>query len=147
MSGNIKIPSLDSVYFVTDFGAVGDGAYDNTEAFNRALKTAGENGGGIVFIPVGNFLFKGHITVPVAVTLQGIYSYAPSHQGHIVKNLPKPGESGSVLMPTADKGIEDGEAFVILNHNASLRRQHIHFNFESYLQCILKDLAENSWPF
>ena len=121
MSGNIKIPSLDSVYFVTDFGAVGDGVLDNTDAFNRALKTAGENGGGIVFVPAGNFLFKGHITIPVAVTLQGIYSYAPSHQGRINENLPKPGESGSVLMPTADKGTEDGEAFVILNHNASLK--------------------------
>ena len=78
MSGDKKIPNFDSVYFVTDFGAVGDGAYDNTEAFNRALKTAGENGGGIVFVPAGNFLFKGHIIIPVAVTLQGIYSYAPS---------------------------------------------------------------------
>ena len=121
MNEKILNPSLESVYSVTDFGAVGDGVTDNTAAFNNALKTAGDKGGGIVFVPTGKYLFKGHINIPLAVTLQGVYSFAPSHQGRIVKKCPMPGESGSVLLPTADKGTEDGEAFITISHNATLK--------------------------
>lgn len=80
--------TIGSVYSVTDFGAKGDGMFDNTDAFSSALKTAGDNGGGIVFVPTGNYLFKGHITIPLAVTLQGVFSFSPSHQGRVSKTCP-----------------------------------------------------------
>ena len=51
MNENIINGGFDSIYSVMDFGAIGDGKYDNTDAFNNALKTAGDNGGGIVFVP------------------------------------------------------------------------------------------------
>ncbi|HOK77954.1 MAG TPA: glycosyl hydrolase family 28-related protein, partial [Verrucomicrobiota bacterium] len=44
---------------VRDFGAVGDGKTDDTEAFRSALKAAGDAGGDVVFVPRGNYLIGG----------------------------------------------------------------------------------------
>jgi polygalacturonase len=41
---------------VTDFGGVGDGARDNTEAFRRAIAACTAAGGGRVMVPAGRFL-------------------------------------------------------------------------------------------
>ena len=119
--------NLKSVFCVTDFGAVGDGMFDNTESFNIALKAAYDNGGGIVFVPSGKYLFKGHISIPDSVTLLGIFSYAPSHGGLVRDDAPKPGEDGSVLMPTADKNTEEGEAFITINSNATLKGVSVYY--------------------
>ncbi|MBN1302059.1 MAG: glycoside hydrolase family 28 protein [Melioribacteraceae bacterium] len=40
-------------YSIIDFGAVGDGLYDNTDAINSAIKACAEEGGGKVVIPSG----------------------------------------------------------------------------------------------
>ena len=49
---------------VQDFGAVGDGKKDNTEAFAAAMKAAAETGNGAVFVPRGRYLIQGSLTVP-----------------------------------------------------------------------------------
>jgi polygalacturonase len=43
-------------YPITDFGAVADGKTMNTAAFEKAIKTCAENGGGRVLVPNGKFL-------------------------------------------------------------------------------------------
>ncbi len=49
---------------VRDCGAVGDGSTDDTAAFSQALDTVGKAGGGIVFVPTGNYRIQGHLSVP-----------------------------------------------------------------------------------
>jgi pectate lyase-like protein len=43
------------VFPITKFGAVGDGAFDNTAAINAAIAAADAAGGGIIYVPTGNF--------------------------------------------------------------------------------------------
>lgn len=56
---------------VKDFGAVGDGKKDDTEAINDAIRKVGNMGGGVVFIPSGKYRIDGNITVNDSVTLRG----------------------------------------------------------------------------
>src|SRR5699024_5418302 len=42
-------PGTDTVVVVTDHGAHGNGAHDDTSAFRDALQAAGEAGGGTVY--------------------------------------------------------------------------------------------------
>lgn len=49
-----QFPQCD--FFITDFGAVGDGKTKNTEAFKRAIQTCFDAGGGRVVVPEGDWL-------------------------------------------------------------------------------------------
>ena len=62
-------PNLDT-YSVREFGAQGDGKTDDTAAFQKALDTAAQAGGGVVYASRGNYFFAGHLNVPNAVTLK-----------------------------------------------------------------------------
>ena len=65
----VKEPEFkDTIYSVKDFGAVGDGFNNNTEAINNAITHCSENGGGVVTIPRGIF-FTGPITLKSDVNL------------------------------------------------------------------------------
>jgi hypothetical protein len=66
---------------VRDFGAKGDGRTDDTAAFQKALDSAAQAGGGAVQAGRGNFFFAGHLDVPNAVTLEGIWKSVPAHNG------------------------------------------------------------------
>lgn len=60
---NPALPVIPSAVFnVTDYGAVGDGATDNTIAIQNAINACNAAGGGIVEIPAGTFL-SGPITL------------------------------------------------------------------------------------
>src|SRR5215211_4705362 len=61
------------IFSVPDFGAKGDGKTDDTAAFQKALDAAAQAGGGTVQAPRGNYLFSGHLNVPSAVTLRGVW--------------------------------------------------------------------------
>ncbi|AFC32451.1 glycoside hydrolase family 28 [Paenibacillus mucilaginosus 3016] len=52
--GQPSIP--DRSFSVTDYGAVGDGVTDNTEAFHKAIAACSQAGGGRVVIPAGVWL-------------------------------------------------------------------------------------------
>jgi polygalacturonase len=53
----IKKPTFrDKDYLITDFGAVGNGATDCSEAFRKAIEICNKEGGGRVVVPVGNFM-------------------------------------------------------------------------------------------
>ena len=49
------------IYDVTKYGAVGDNVNDDTNAINNTIALAASNGGGIVFIPKGNYKTTGPI--------------------------------------------------------------------------------------
>jgi len=106
---------------VRDFGAAGDGKTDDTAAFQKALDAAAEAEGGIVHAPRGNYLFKGHLNVPNAVTLAGLWQSVPAHNGIRNRGLPKPTDDGTTFLVTEGAGSEDGPAFITLNTNSTLK--------------------------
>ncbi len=106
---------------VRDYGAKGDGRSDDTAAFQQALDAAGKAGGGVVYAPRGNYRFAGHLDVPPAVTLRGVWESVPAHNGIRDAGLPKPTDDGTTLLVTEGAGKEDGPAFITLNHNSTLK--------------------------
>ena len=109
------------VFRVADFGAKGDAVTDDTGAFQQALDAAAAAGGGCVLVPRGNFLFRGHLNVPPAVTLKGIWESVPAHNGVRDRGLPRPTDDGSTLLVTEGAGSEDGPPFLTLNTNSTLK--------------------------
>ncbi|MDP4292108.1 MAG: glycosyl hydrolase family 28 protein [Bacteroidota bacterium] len=59
----------DGVYNVSDFGAVGDGIKLNTLAFQAAIDACTKDGGGVVYVPAGDFL-TGTIELKSNITLR-----------------------------------------------------------------------------
>ncbi|MCO5051013.1 MAG: glycoside hydrolase family 55 protein [Verrucomicrobiae bacterium] len=114
-------------FSVLDFGAKADGKTDDTAAFQKALDAAGQAGGGVVQAPRGNYFFAGHLNVPSAVTLKGIWESVPAHNGIRNPGLPKPTEDGTTLLVTADAGTEDAPPFITLNHNSTLKGVVIYY--------------------
>jgi len=106
---------------VRDFGAKGDGKTDDTAAFQKALDAAGEAGGGVVYAARGNYFFAGHLNVPRAVTLKGIWESVPSHPGLRNQETAKPTDDGTTFLVTENEGKEDGAPFITLNDNSTLK--------------------------
>mmetsp|Transcript_9064 Transcript_9064/g.21211 ORF Transcript_9064/g.21211 Transcript_9064/m.21211 type:complete len:431 (+) Transcript_9064:16-1308(+) len=94
---------------VVDFGAKGDGVTDDTEAFIKALEAAQNATGGLVLIPVGQFLITQPLAVPADTTLEGVYR-AP----------PRSAKSGSCILTTWGKSNETAAPFITLATNAAL---------------------------
>ncbi len=101
-------PSL--THNVRDFGALGDSKADDTAAFQNALDAARRDGGGIVFVPTGNYRIEGHLSVPDNVTLEGVFR-APTARSQFL---------GSTLLAVEGRG-EDGEPFILLHANSVLK--------------------------
>jgi len=113
--------SCASELSVLDFGAKADGHTDDTAAFQRALDAAGKAGGGAVIAPRGNYFFTGHLTVPSAVTLKGVWESVPSHVGLRNEGLAKPTDDGTTFLVTESAGKEDGSPFITLTQNSTLK--------------------------
>ena len=114
---------------VYDFGASGDGVTDNTAAFQAAIDSVFAAGGGVVLANRGYFLFTGSLTVPEGVTLEGTYASVPSHPMVGASSLPR--ITGTLLMPTAGKGSEDGKPFITLQRDATVRGAVIYYPTQS----------------
>lgn len=113
--------NLNSIWTnVKEFGAAGDATTDDTRAFQNALDAMYKSGGGTIYAPPGRYLFRGTITIPDGVTLQGSFHCVPSHAGIRDVGQPKPGDDGTALFVTAGRGSEDGEPFLTLNTNSSV---------------------------
>jgi hypothetical protein len=121
-----QLDPITTVYNVREFGARGDGATDDTAAFQRALDRAGAEGGGVVLAPRGRYLFRGHLSVPAEVTLEGIGRAPTSHPGLRDAGMPRP-EFGTVFLATEGEGSEDGSPFVALTHNSVLKGVVIYY--------------------
>jgi hypothetical protein len=117
-----KAPAAVSDQFdVRQFGAVGDGKTDDTAAFQKALDAAGKAGGGVVHAPRGNYFFAGHLNLPNAVTLAGIWESVPAHTGIRDRGMPKPTDDGTTFLITEGAGSEEGPPFLTLNSNCTLK--------------------------
>lgn len=113
--------STNDVFLVQDYGAAGDGRTDDTAAFQKALDAAGTAGGGVVYAGRGNYFFRGHLNIPPAVALKGIWESVPSHVGLRNEGAPKPTDDGTTFLVTESRGQEDGPAFITLSHNSTLK--------------------------
>lgn len=117
---SLALPAQASFFDVTDFGARGDGETDDTAAFQRGMEAAAEAGGGVVRVPAGHYRIDGNLNVPDLVTLEGTWR-APG------RLYPKSGENpfgnlrGSVLLAYAGAGEEEGEPFIWLNSNSTVK--------------------------
>jgi len=109
------------VYSVQDFGARGDGTNDDTAAFQKALDTAAQAGGGAVYAPRGNYFFARHLNVPRAVTLKGMWESVPSHNGLRDRGGARPTDDGTTFLVTESAGTEAGEPFIILHDDSTLK--------------------------
>lgn len=94
---------------VTDFGAVGDGATDDTAAFQSALDQAGSSGGGGVFVPARTFCIRGTLVVPAATVLRGANEF-PFRSWGTADTV-----AGTTLLAFASARNASGPAFVFLN--------------------------------
>ena len=109
---------------VLEFGAWGDGKRDNTAAFQKALDAVHSAGGGIVHVPAGRYLFKGHLTMPANTTLEGVFSAPPV----IPARRDADTGGGTVLLPTEGRGREDGPPFIgIGGINCTIRGLGIYY--------------------
>jgi hypothetical protein len=106
-----------NLFVVTEFPyhAKADGVTDDTAAFQAALTDAGANGGGIVFVPGGDYRLDGTLTIPTGVELRGVFDLAHSTSGR-----------GSVLNTYHGKNEENGTPFIQIQPHAGIRGLTIH---------------------
>jgi len=60
----------DITYNIKDFGAVADGKTGNKEAFEKAVTTCSENGGGKIIVPKGNYYMDGPLVFKSNVNIE-----------------------------------------------------------------------------
>src|SRR5688500_7947725 len=58
-------------YNIRDFGAVGDGRTDDTNAFKSAMAVIASNNGGTLTVPDGEYIVNGPIALPSGIIIQG----------------------------------------------------------------------------
>ena len=84
--------------------AKGDGVSDDTTAIQTALNDAGSKGGGIVFLPLGNYFIASHLSVPAQTTLGGIWRTPTAYSQN----------KGTTLLAVENAGNTSGVPFITL---------------------------------
>lgn len=84
--------------------AKGDGVSDDTAAIQTALNDAGIKGGGIVFLPLGNYYIASHLSVPANTTLAGIWRTPTAYSQN----------KGTTLLAVENAGNTSGVPFITL---------------------------------
>ncbi len=97
------------------------GAGDCTKAINNALRDAGNNGGGIVFLPSGHYRVDGTLTIPENVELRGATDVSSVPHG-----------SGAILESYANKGNANGTAFIRIGRKGGIRGIIINYPEQVY---------------
>ncbi|MHB9035756.1 MAG: glycosyl hydrolase family 28-related protein [Armatimonadota bacterium] len=106
---------------VRDAGALGNGTTDDTAAFQAALDTVKSVGGGIVYVPAGNYMIATHLTIPENVTLEGTFR-APISIKNNFSQLTQPDTyQGSVLLAVDGQGNADGTPFITMSSNSTIK--------------------------
>ena len=82
--------NYDNSFNISRFGAVSDGKTDNSFAIQTACRFAADTGGGVVYIPEGNYLFRDTINLPGNVIIRGegkdksILTFSPDGQKYAI---------------------------------------------------------------
>jgi hypothetical protein len=86
------------------YGAAGNGTNDDTTAIQSALNDAAAAGGGVVFLPRGNYLIASNLMVPAQTSLVGIWRAPQAYS----QNL------GTTLLAVQGAGSTSGTPFITL---------------------------------
>lgn len=121
-----SLPSEDVPVAIIDvteapYNAMNDGSADATSAFNDAISRAVVAGGGVVFVPSGSYRLEGNLNIPERVILRGEW-VNPENNKEV---------QGTILMPYAGKGIEDGAPFIKVNRGAGIKNLSIWYPEQS----------------
>ena len=129
-----------SVFNVKEYGAKGDNNTDDTEAIQNAINVCEENGGGIVYFPIGKYIVSDTLVVNTSyVTLLGASQY------------------GVQLIRSTDYGdtiLVSGEAQLTAIHIANMFLRHVlptemtgaHIKMINTAQCSIKNVyTENGY--
>jgi hypothetical protein len=110
-------PANGTLYIATasPYGAVGDGAHDDTANIQSALNAAGTAGGGIVYLPAGHYLTTGTLTVPSGVELRGAWETSHPIGGFRFGTVINAICRNSVIWVTAGSGSATGPSAVSLS--------------------------------
>ena len=106
----LPVSQPQGLFNVAEFGAEADGATDCTAAIQKAIDEAAVKGG-VVFVPVGRWLCKGHLDLKMGVHLAGANQAPQSWEP----------ATGSILEPTEGQNNEDGPAFIEMRSSTSIR--------------------------
>ncbi|MHB9035748.1 MAG: glycosyl hydrolase family 28-related protein [Armatimonadota bacterium] len=106
---------------VRNSGALGDSMTDDTAAFQAALDSVKSAGGGTVHVPAGNYLIGTHLTIPEDVTLEGAFRASISIKNNF-DSLTQPNLfQGSVLLAVEGQGNADGQPFISMSKNSTIK--------------------------
>ena len=116
-------PAKSDLYVVTysPYNAAANGVTDDTAAFQAALADAAANGGGVVFVPGGNYRLNGNLTVPTGVELRGVFD-VPHSTSH----------KGSLLNVYAGRNNAGGTPFIQIESGAGIRGLTFHYPEQIY---------------
>jgi hypothetical protein len=122
----VRKPAKRDLFNVKDHGATGDGKADDTPAFKAAIAAAKQNGGGIVFVPDGEYRITRELDLGNGVELRG-----NSGGRHILGNK-RHEELGSVLYVDTPPGDEDGTPFLTMGDGSGVRGVGFHYLQQDY---------------
>ena len=108
--------SVPGSFSIADFGAMADGQTDCTTAIQKAIDMASVQGG-IVQIPAGSWLCRGHLELRMGVHLCGINQAPQSWEPR----------TGSILLPTESRDREDAPAFIEMRSSTSIKGITIYY--------------------
>ncbi|MEI9866078.1 MAG: glycosyl hydrolase family 28-related protein [Limisphaerales bacterium] len=97
------------------YGAVGDGITDDSAAFQAAMNAvynSGGYGGGVVFVPAGNYAFYQNLSIPTGVILHGDWQDWTKNGNGLV---------GTTFKVYHGAGLTNGTAFITMNNSTALR--------------------------
>lgn len=99
-----------SAFYLATLSGVSESSDDNSEALQQLLTLAGNEGGGVVFLPPGHYNFRQPITIPAGVELKGSVD---------VPSLPT--GPGSVMEIYAGKNDKNGTPFISMQPGSGIR--------------------------
>jgi autotransporter-associated beta strand protein len=121
----VVIPTLNTNEVVVtvatpqQYGAVGDGITDDSAAFQKAMNAvynSGGQGGGVVYVPVGDYAFYTNLVVPTGVTLHGDWTDWTKGASGLV---------GTTFKVYIGAGQTNGTSFITMNNASTLRDVNI----------------------
>ncbi|HEX3855703.1 MAG TPA: autotransporter-associated beta strand repeat-containing protein, partial [Verrucomicrobiae bacterium] len=105
-----------------EYGAAGDGITDDSAAFQNAINAvynSGGSGGGVVFVPVGNYAFYNNITIPTGVTLHGDWQDWTKGTNGLV---------GTTFKVYFGSGQSNGTPFITMSRSSTLKGINIWYS-------------------
>lgn len=118
-SSSLMDENLLITHNVLDYGAAANGTKNDGPAIVSAMKAAEQAGGGIVFLPAGDYLVSQQLTVPGNVTLCG--EWIGNGEGF---------ENGTTLLVNVGRGdnsTSSSSAFLRMSAGSMLSRMNIYY--------------------